>query len=102
LPSTSHADGRSAAGDEVVFGPVSDVLAGDYVLRLSSDLRASRPGMCHACHMTGFIVILLVVWLVLAILGAVLEGLFWLTVVAVVLLIGTAIYGWVKRKASDV
>lgn len=52
--------------------------------------------------MTGLIVILLVVWLVLAILGAVLEGLFWLTVVAVVLLIGTAIYGWVKRKVSDV
>jgi hypothetical protein len=39
---------------------------------------------------------------VLAILGAVLEGLFWLTVVAVVLLIGTGIYGWLKRKTSDV
>lgn len=50
--------------------------------------------------MTTVIVILLVVWLVLAILGAVLEGLFWLTVVGVVLLVGTAIYGWVKRKAS--
>lgn len=48
--------------------------------------------MCHAWHMTTVIVILLVVWLVLAILGAVLEGLFWLTVVAVVLLIGTAVY----------
>lgn len=30
------------------------------------------------------------------------HGLFWLTVVAVVLLIGTAIYGWVKRKTSNV
>lgn len=58
--------------------------------------------MCNACRMTTVIVFLLVVWLVLAILGAVLEGLFWLTVVAVVLLIGTAIYGWVKRKASNV
>lgn len=48
------------------------------------------------------IVFLLVVWLVLAILGVVLEGLFWLTVVAVALLIGTAIYGWVNRKASQV
>lgn len=52
--------------------------------------------------MATFIIILLVVWLVLAILGAVLEGLFWLTVVAVVLLIGTAIYGWVKRKTTNV
>lgn len=47
------------------------------------------------------IVILLVVWVVLAILGAVLEGLFWLTIVAIVLLIGTGIYYWVKRQASD-
>jgi hypothetical protein len=52
--------------------------------------------------MTTVILILLVVWLVLAILGAVLEGLFWLTIVAMVLLIGTGIYGWIKRKASDV
>ncbi len=52
--------------------------------------------------MTTVILILLVVWLVLAILGAILEGLFWLTIVAVVLLIGTGIYGWLKRKTSDV
>lgn len=50
--------------------------------------------------MTAIIVTLLVIWLVLAILGAVLEGLFWLTVVAIVLLIGTGIYGWVKNKAT--
>lgn len=49
--------------------------------------------------MTAIIVILLIVWLLLAILGAVLEGLFWLTVIAVILLIGTGIYGWLKRKA---
>lgn len=52
--------------------------------------------------MTTVILILLVVWLVLAILGAILEGLFWLTIVAVVLLIGTGIYGWLKRKTADV
>jgi hypothetical protein len=52
--------------------------------------------------MTTVILILLVIWLVLAILGAVLEGLFWLTIVAIVLLIGTGIYGWIKRKASNV
>ena len=47
------------------------------------------------------IVTLLVVWLVLVVLGAVLEGLFWLTVVGVILLIGTAAYGWMKRKTSN-
>ena len=50
--------------------------------------------------MTGIIVTLLVIWLVLAILGAVLEGLFWLTVVAIVLILGTAAWGWIKRKAA--
>jgi LPXTG-motif cell wall-anchored protein len=47
------------------------------------------------------IVILLIIWLVLVVLGAVLEGLFWLTVVGVVLLIGTGAYAWMKRKASN-
>ncbi len=42
--------------------------------------------------------VLLVVWLVLAILGAVLEGLFWLTVVGVVLFLATAAYGVIKRR----
>ena len=50
--------------------------------------------------MTAIIIALIVIWIVLAILGAILEGLFWLTVVAVVLLIGTAAYGWLKNKAS--
>lgn len=45
---------------------------------------------------------LLIIWLVLVVLGAVLEGLSWLTVVGVVLLIGTAAYAWMKRKTSNV
>jgi hypothetical protein len=52
--------------------------------------------------LSGIIIFLLIVWLVLAVLGAVLEGLFWLTIVGVVLLVGTAIYGWVKRSVSAV
>jgi LPXTG-motif cell wall-anchored protein len=48
------------------------------------------------------IMILLVIWLVLVVLGTVLEGLFWLTIVGVVLLIGTAAYGWMRRKAASV
>jgi hypothetical protein len=51
--------------------------------------------------MTGIIVTLLIVWLVLAVLGAVLEGLFWLTVVAIVLILATGAYGWAKRNTSN-
>lgn len=50
--------------------------------------------------MSGIIVTLIVIWLVLAILGAVLEGLFWLTVVGLLLVVGTAAFGWVKRKTA--
>ncbi len=50
--------------------------------------------------MTAIILTLIVIWLVLAILGAIIEGLFWLTVVAMILLIGTGIYGWLKNKAA--
>lgn len=50
--------------------------------------------------MLGFLGLLLFVWLVLIILGAVLKGLFWLVVVVgVVLFLATAAYGWVKREA---
>lgn len=51
--------------------------------------------------MTGIIVTLLVIWLVLAVLGAILEGLFWLTVVAILLILATAAYGWTKRRTSS-
>jgi hypothetical protein len=40
---------------------------------------------------------LLVVWLVVTVVGAVLEGLFWLAVVGLVLFALTAAIGWGKR-----
>lgn len=49
--------------------------------------------------MTGLIIFLLVAWFVLAVLGAVIEGLFWLTVVGVVLFLGTAAYTAVARRS---
>ncbi len=48
--------------------------------------------------MLGFIALLLVVWLVLAVIGAVVEGLFWLLVVGAALFVATAAFGWVKRN----
>ncbi|MGY1723578.1 hypothetical protein [Blastococcus sp. SYSU DS0533] len=41
--------------------------------------------------------LLLVVWLVLSIIGALVEGLFWLLLVGVLLFVATAAYGWLKR-----
>ena len=41
--------------------------------------------------------LLLVVWLVVTVVGAVLEGLFWLAVVGLLLFVVTAVVGWTKR-----
>lgn len=46
----------------------------------------------------GLIALLLVIWLVLAVVGAVVEGLFWLLIVGVILFLATAAYGWMKRN----
>ena len=47
----------------------------------------------------GLIVALLVIWLILSILGFVVKGLLWLAIIGLVLLVATAVWGWVKRKA---
>ena len=44
------------------------------------------------------IVILLVVWAVLAVVGFVFEGLLWLTVVGVILFLGTLIVGVIRQR----
>ncbi len=46
------------------------------------------------------IIALLVVWLAVSVVGAVLQGLFWLTVVGIVLFLGTAAYGAVARRRT--
>ena len=48
--------------------------------------------------MLGFIAVLLVVWLALVVIGAVVEGLFWLIIIGAVLFVATAAFGWVKRN----
>lgn len=44
--------------------------------------------------------VLVVVWLALTVLGAVIEGLFWLAVVGGVLFLATAAYGAIKGGKS--
>lgn len=48
----------------------------------------------------GLIITLLIIWLVLSILGFIVEGLIWLAVIGLVLFLATAGWGWVKRKAK--
>ncbi|WP_199580444.1 hypothetical protein [Blastococcus sp. TBT05-19] len=42
--------------------------------------------------------LLLVVWLAITVLGAVVEGLFWLAVVGALFFVATAAIGWTKRN----
>ncbi len=51
--------------------------------------------------MLALIVILLIVWGVIAILGAVIKGLLWLTLIGVILFVATAAWGWIKRRAGS-
>ncbi|WP_354575820.1 hypothetical protein [Frigoribacterium sp. UYMn621] len=50
--------------------------------------------------MIGFIVLLLVIWLVLAVLGFVIKGLFWLAVIGIILFVVTGIVGYIRRGGS--
>ena len=48
--------------------------------------------------MLRFLGLLLVVWLVLTVVGAIVEGLFWLAVVGVLFFLGTTALGWKRQK----
>ncbi|NCT92409.1 hypothetical protein GXB85_15850 [Cellulomonas sp. APG4] len=48
--------------------------------------------------MKALLVTLLVIWLAVSLLGAVIEGLLWLTAIGVLLIVATAAYGWFKLR----
>lgn len=50
--------------------------------------------------MLTFVVVLLVIWLVLAIVGFAVHGLMWLAIIGIVLFVGTAVIGWIRRAAN--
>jgi hypothetical protein len=56
--------------------------------------------------MKALIILLLVLWLVFSLVGALIEGLFWLLIIGVVAFIATAAFGWFKlgggRQSSSV
>lgn len=45
-----------------------------------------------------FILVLLAIWLILAIIGMVIRGLFWLAVIGGLLFIATAVWGWLQNR----
>jgi hypothetical protein len=45
------------------------------------------------------LIVLLVLWLILAIVGFAIKGLLWLAIIGIVLFVGTAAIGAVRRKA---
>ncbi len=49
--------------------------------------------------MLGLLGLLLVIWIVFILLGALIHGLFWLLIIGVVLLLATGAIGFVKREA---
>lgn len=44
-------------------------------------------------------VVLMVLWLILAIVGIAIDGLLWLGIIGVVLFLGTAVVGGLRRRA---
>ncbi len=48
--------------------------------------------------MLGFVVGLLVLWVILAVLGFAIKGLLWLAVIALVLFVITGIFGFIRRR----
>lgn len=51
--------------------------------------------------MLNFLGFLLLVWIVLSVLGFVIEGLLWLAFVGLALFAATAVFFWIKRKATQ-
>ncbi|QPZ39840.1 DUF2207 domain-containing protein [Paramicrobacterium chengjingii] len=51
--------------------------------------------------MFGFIITLLIIWLVLAVLGFVIKGLVWLAIIGIVLFVATLIWGFIRRSMAN-
>ncbi len=50
--------------------------------------------------MKALLVLLLIIWLAVSLAGALIEGLLWLLVIGIVLLLATAAWGWFRLRRS--
>jgi hypothetical protein len=46
-----------------------------------------------------FFVVLMVLWLILAVVGIAVDGLLWLGIIGIILFLGTAVIGGLRRRA---
>jgi hypothetical protein len=51
--------------------------------------------------MLAFLLFLVIVWIVLGLIGAVVHGLIWLTIIAAVLFLGTLLFGGSRFKGRN-
>lgn len=51
--------------------------------------------------MVTLLIVLLAIWVIVAILGVVIKGLVWITIIAVVLFVATAAIGVARRRAVN-
>lgn len=63
-----------------------------------------NPLGAHGCEtyredMWTVLVILLVVWAVLTVVGFALEGLLWLGIIGIILIVGTLVFGLIRQRA---
>jgi hypothetical protein len=59
---------------------------------------ATAPPTTGGTPVLRFLGLLLAVWLVITVAGAVIKGLFWLAVVGLIFFVATAAIGWNKRN----
>ncbi|GAB2528507.1 hypothetical protein [Paramicrobacterium agarici] len=48
----------------------------------------------------GIIITLLILWAILSVLGFAVKGLMWLAIICIILFVATAVFGFIRRKAS--
>lgn len=58
-------------------------------------------GRAHTQIMWTVIVILVVLWAILTVVGFVFEGLLWLGVIGIILVVGTLIFGVIRQRRTD-
>ncbi len=58
-------------------------------------------GCAHPGTTWTVIVILVVLWAILTVVGFVFEGLLWLGIIGIILIVGTLIFGVIRQRRSD-
>src|SRR5690606_13233551 len=62
---------------------------------------AGQRASCEGGAMKTLIIVLLVAWLLLSLVGALIEGLLWLLGIGLVLLVLTGLWGWFKLRTRS-